>query len=191
MKNLLNEKKNYVAELLQQDTIRQIYDDNETQEFPTLLEIKGIMIEQVEKLPANMIGRIKIVLNKVLWNINNVDHNKLDEQLMYLKQLMMIWKIISQKRVRSNSTYTGFTPRSDMDYTLRLIENEKWTAAWQNMLLNKIERNLKNTPALMRLNDLLHNIHENKGIFNYDDNNADVKMEDENNQIIYKKNTRN
>ena len=117
--------KNYVAELLRRDSLRQLYGKEDNDELPSLLEIKSILVDQVDGLPADMIGRIKIIFifNKVLFNINNVDKNNTDEQLRYLKHFMMIWKIISQKRVRSHSTYSGYTLRSDVDYTISRARN--------------------------------------------------------------------
>ena len=177
MNKLENGHKNYIAALLQEDTGQQLYRNDNTKELPTLLEIKSVCVDQVETLPADMLGRIKIILNKVLFHINNVDKENLDAQLIYLKQLMMMWKIISQKRVRTSATYTGYTKRSDMDHTLRLVEQDKWSEAWKNMLINKITRNLKNAPALTRFNDLLYNIHDNAGKFNYHSEQDDIQLE--------------
>ena len=157
-----------------------MYGKGDSQELPSLLEIKSILINQVDNLPVGMIGRIKIILNKVLYNINHVDENNLEEQLLYLKQLMMMWKIITQKRVRSNSTYSGYTKRSDMDYTLNLIERGEWSKAWNNMLINKITRNITNIAALSRFNELFYNIRDRQGKYNYDNDPDDIDLSDNN-----------
>ena len=180
---LIDGKRNYIAELLRTDTMAEIY-NKEIRELPTLLEIDSINIEQVEKIPANMLGRIKIILNKILYNIITVQPDAWDEQMLLLKQLMMIWKIITQKRVRSNSTYSGYTKRSNMDFTIKLIESDQWAHAWNNMLINKITRNIKNIETLTKFNNMLHNIRERQGEFDYKTEEQDQEMQDKNNELI-------
>ena len=70
-----------MAEFLRQDTSRQLCGKDEQHELPSLLEIKSMLIDQVDKLPASMMGRIKVILNRILYNINHVDQTNLDEQL--------------------------------------------------------------------------------------------------------------
>ena len=52
IEKLIDGKRNYVAEILQADTIAGIY-DTVIEELPTLLEIDSINIEQVEKIPRS------------------------------------------------------------------------------------------------------------------------------------------
>lgn len=163
---LIDGKRNYIAALLQTDTARQIYGQYNS-ELPSILEIINIRVEQVEKIPGPMLGRIKILLNKILYNINQLTSEQIEKQVMYLKQLEMLWKIISQKRVKSNDTYNGYTTRSNMDFTLKLLETEQWARAWDNMNINKITRNVHNTDALNNFNDMLHNIKERQCEYEY------------------------
>ena len=85
---------NFISQILTKDTARQKY-GTQDDVWPSLLEVESILVQQVEKIPVDMIGRIKIILNQVLYNINHVAHMDIDAQRVYLTQLKMIWKIIT------------------------------------------------------------------------------------------------
>ena len=115
---------NHISDLLNKDTLRQTQGIQD-ELLPTLLEVESITIQQVEKIPIAMLGRSKFIMNQILYNINNAVHSDITMQHKYVLQLKMVWKIITQERVRSYSTYDGYLERSDMDYKLKLLAG-KW-----------------------------------------------------------------
>ena len=156
---------NYVSQILQKDSIRQV-DGVQDVMLPSILEVDSISVQQVEKIPVAMIGRTKIIINKILYNINNVSYLNIDEQELLIKQLIMVWKIITQERVRSYSTYKGYIARSDMEYKLQLLEAGKWREAWDNLLVNKILRHVNRPAVLSNFNTIMNNIRTKQGQFN-------------------------